>query len=439
MKEAIVPWTYLASLQKEGLKKCPTAPHRDIKNEKRKPSVTADSFATRFSSFSIHSYSFHLSNSARLCATICYLLIMWSSSWSDVGNVSFSVNAARILPDNGEEDTTSIHRKRYFVKEKSATATATAVRVRRTSNSTSTTTTTTTSTTTSTTTTNSFSVTCPVVNTVPDFEIEQYAARPWYSHQQAANVYLPIELNYCVRAEYNVRDRPTFPWGYTVDVRNQAQDENGNPQGGNLCAYQTDLESGQPGKLAVAPCFLPKTFAGPYWVLLYNEDEGYALISGGQPNVPSYDKDGNFIGCRTGRGINDSGLWIFSRSPVRDQELIDSVRARALEMGMDVTVLNDVNQVGCYDDDADDDGGNEVLVPTPVPSTVVSTQPTEKDQEEQEDDDEQLCMDSAEPFRLWFDIFGTEQDCDWVKQRSWWRCIFYNDFCPKTCGDCSGD
>lgn len=34
------------------------------------------------------------------------------------------------------------------------------------------------------------------------------------------------------------------------------------------------------GKLEVAPCFLPTVAAGPYWVLDYSEEEGYALISG---------------------------------------------------------------------------------------------------------------------------------------------------------------
>lgn len=37
------------------------------------------------------------------------------------------------------------------------------------------------------------------------------------------------------------------------------------------------------GKLEVAPCFLPTALAGPYWVLDYSEEEGYALISGGEP------------------------------------------------------------------------------------------------------------------------------------------------------------
>lgn len=265
--------------------------------------------------------------------------------------------------------------------------------------------------------------TCPVVETVADFNIESYAARPWYSHQQAVNLYLPKRLNYCVRAEYNVRDRPSIPWRYTVDVYNKAQDKNGNIQDGNLCAYQTDLDNGQPGKLAVAPCYLPKAFAGPYWVLLYNEEEGYALISGGQPSIPSYDQDGMFLGCRTGRGINNSGLWIFSRSPLRDEDLIASVRAKAVEMGIDVTILNDVDQEGCYDDD--------LLSPTAVPT--FSSKPTIHDQ-----NDEEKCSDATEPFQLWLQPRVT-QDCNWVKQKPWWRCMFYSKYCSETCGVCTPD
>eukprot|EP00547_Thalassionema_nitzschioides_P000140 CAMPEP_0194212590 /NCGR_PEP_ID=MMETSP0156-20130528/12646_1 /TAXON_ID=33649 /ORGANISM="Thalassionema nitzschioides, Strain L26-B" /LENGTH=262 /DNA_ID=CAMNT_0038940457 /DNA_START=54 /DNA_END=840 /DNA_ORIENTATION=+ len=180
---------------------------------------------------------------------------------------------------------------------------------------------------------------CPIVDGVADFDIDEYAAKPWYSHQQAENSYSPLEDNFCVRAQYTVRESSTF-FGYTVNVANEAQNSIGAEREGNLCAYQTDAAK---SKLAVAPCFLPKFFAGPYWVVVYNEEEGYALISGGQPTIPSYDGD-DFIGCKTGTGINNSGLWIFSRSQTRNETLISTVRDIAVEKGFDVTVLNDVDQ-----------------------------------------------------------------------------------------------
>ena len=166
---------------------------------------------------------------------------------------------------------------------------------------------------------------CKTVSTVENFDIETYASAPWYSHQQAVNSYSPVEQNYCVTARYTVLDKPTF-WGYTVGVNNRAKDESGASFGGDLCAYQTE-ES--PSKLAVAPCFLPKFAAGPYWIVAYDEVEGesrtmvsrfrirrrlsrslrsssfqgYALISGGQPTIVN--KENGL--CSTGTGINNSG------------------------------------------------------------------------------------------------------------------------------------
>jgi len=178
---------------------------------------------------------------------------------------------------------------------------------------------------------------CKEVKTVESFDVTQYASAPWYVHQQAENAYSPRSLNYCTRASYEIFERPTF-WGYTVKVNNRAADAKGNQSGGNLCAYQT---GGSASKLAVAPCFLPKAFAGPYWIVAYDEGEGYALVSGGQPSRPGTN------GCRTGSGINNSGLWIFSRSPVRDNDLVNKVRSIAMNAGFDVSVLNDVDQIGC--------------------------------------------------------------------------------------------
>merc|ERR1711982_298248 len=92
----------------------------------------------------------------------------------------------------------------------------------------------------------------------------------------------------------------------------------------------------------VAPCFLPTIFSGPYWIVAYDESEGYALVSGGQPNVKG--EDG---GCSTGTGVNYSGLWIFTRSQERDEELVLRVRGIAEEAGFDTSVLNDVDQTNC--------------------------------------------------------------------------------------------
>lgn len=233
---------------------------------------------------------------------------------------------------------------------------------------------------------------CRDVATVEKFNINTYTSAPWYVHQQAENAYSPIENNYCVRANYTLLDEPTT-WGYTVGVNNKAQNVHGTPFEGNLCAYQTDEYS--LSKLAVAPCFLPKFFAGPYWVVAYNETEGYALISGGQPTiVTNTTEDGNVL-CSSGDGINNSGLWIFSRSQTRDEALVSKVRGIAQDAGFDLSVLNDVVQENC-----------------------------------------DACTDSEE-LR---DEDDGETICDWVDARfTRWRCFWFGDICPETCGRCGDE
>jgi lipocalin len=183
---------------------------------------------------------------------------------------------------------------------------------------------------------------CNEVTTVPDFDLISYISRPWFVHQQAVNTYLPEERFFCVRAQYEKLDRATFPWGYTIGVYNEARDAvDGNLYGGDLSAYVKE----KPSKLAVAPSFVPKVLSGDYWVIAYDEEKGYALISGGQPTIESDS------GCRTGEGINESGLWIFTREQARDDTLIKEVRDIAAAQGFDLSVLKDVTQDGCVYDD----------------------------------------------------------------------------------------
>jgi hypothetical protein len=231
-------------------------------------------------------------------------------------------------------------------------------------------------------------------------------------------------------------------------------------QKGDLCAYQTDLDSVPPlgSKLAVAPCFLPKALSGPYWIVAYDEGMGYALISGGQPKLLSYDDTtGEFIGCTTGAGINNSGLWIFSRSPYRDQDLISYVRNLAVDMGFDVSVLNDVDQ-------SPETCGYPALTlaPAPVPTTMapttmaptvseiptvavssvpshtatVSYAPSVMPTPLLEDEGDVSCVDTVGDFPNWTG-FGSARDCDYVEE-SWTRikCLVYADDCPETCGTC---
>lgn len=185
---------------------------------------------------------------------------------------------------------------------------------------------------------------CPPANfsTVQGFNLDSFLAGRWYVQQQMEVSYLPKSQNFCVYAEYAKKEKPSF-WGYELSVHNHAEDVAPphavhDPGWNTLCAKVVDAEH---GKLEVAPCFLPTLFAGPYWVVDYSEAEGYALISGGAPRRSSPG------GCRTGTGVNNAGLWIFTRRQPRDQPLVDKVRAVAAAKGFDLEVLNDVDHSQC--------------------------------------------------------------------------------------------
>jgi lipocalin len=166
--------------------------------------------------------------------------------------------------------------------------------------------------------------------------------------QQAENAYSSREFNQCVTAQYVKKDSKTF-WGYDIGVYNVASNGKGKEMVGELCAsVVTD------GQLQVAPCFLPKRFAGPYWIVDYQEgdddNEGYALISGGQPkNVVTEGEDVNTCGvdgdspcCKGGDGVNNSGLWIFTRQKNPPQSFVDKVRTIAKQKGFATSILFDV-------------------------------------------------------------------------------------------------
>merc|ERR1711862_412386 len=130
------------------------------------------------------------------------------------------------------------------------------------------------------------------------------------------------------------------PLGYNVNLHNYAQDV-APPHAAHdqkLCGKVVDAKA---GKLDVAPCLVASGLAGPYWILAYNAQDGYAIVSGGAPtnSAPG--------GCRTGTGVNDSGLWILTRTQSRDENLVQKARDIAASKGFDLSVLNDVDNTAC--------------------------------------------------------------------------------------------
>lgn len=212
---------------------------------------------------------------------------------------------------------------------------------------------------------------CLDVTTVENFNVTRYAEAPWYVQKQAVNAYTPSTQTRCVTAQYEFRDDDNTNWwekswwGYTINVFNYAENAAGASQSGGLCA---DFDEDTPSQLGVAPCFLPQWFAGPYWIVSYREgaEDGYALVSGGQPeNVIEGETDCGAGGtepcCKTGDGINNSGLWILTRQRNPSAALVTEVSGIAKELGFSTSVLftvthdEDCQVPGIDDVDEDED------------------------------------------------------------------------------------
>jgi len=84
---------------------------------------------------------------------------------------------------------------------------------------------------------------CKEVTTISPFDQAAYASAPWYVQQQAVTQYLPTSRNYCTKAEYEVLDKATSPWGYTIKVKNSDADSSGKTRDSpmDLCAFTPDI------------------------------------------------------------------------------------------------------------------------------------------------------------------------------------------------------
>lgn len=186
---------------------------------------------------------------------------------------------------------------------------------------------------------------CKTVDTQENFDFDSYISKRWYIQQQMATKYLPESQNYCVYAEYSKMEKKSF-WGYSTQVHNYAQEADGTKHDSKkiICAVK-DSDFNDDARLRVGLCALPRingVTTGPYWIVAYDEAKGYALVSGGQPNIPT----SNGM-CKTGSGVNNSGLWIFTREQQRNDDLVNEVRAIAESKGFDLSVLKDVDQSNC--------------------------------------------------------------------------------------------
>lgn len=193
---------------------------------------------------------------------------------------------------------------------------------------------------------------CPNIElqTNPPLNLTEYSKHTWYIQQQQVNGYQSESDLYCVAATYNHDNHSKVPFfnGTVLSVYNYANSQrvNGYHTNNNtvLCARQYNHSS--PEKLAVAPCFLPNVFGGPYWVVYagpYSNNYQYAIVSGGQPSV----RIDNYTCTTKLNGFINSGLWIFSRERVLDNNTLGFLRNILIKRGISTRNLLNVTQLGC--------------------------------------------------------------------------------------------
>jgi len=208
---------------------------------------------------------------------------------------------------------------------------------------------------------------CKTVKALDNFDIAEYTSRKWYSHQQRETPFNSVALFFCISAEYSVLDPDNVPFEplgienkFDIKVFNRGKDADGDiftsddelAEGGvavpsPLCAGQAVFQGDKDSQLTVGFCALPViAFQNSnYWVLAYNEEDGMALIAGGQTDLPN----GNGDELCTYSDVQ-SGLWIFSRSRMRNDTLIEKYRNIARDNGIDPSIMLDVSQVDCEDE-----------------------------------------------------------------------------------------
>lgn len=186
-------------------------------------------------------------------------------------------------------------------------------------------------------------ITCPQVITQTDFNLSEYVRSSWYVHAQQPTSYLPVENNYCVVATYDVADKDKNQISvYNYARRKSVDGKNVNARNMRLCASVNSCFN--PSKLEVNLCWLPKFFAGPYWVLAAGPSPAkytWAIVSAGQPTERLL-KRGN-----DRRICGSSGLWLFSRSPQRNQTQIDMQLSLIRALGVRTDLLMPVIQKDC--------------------------------------------------------------------------------------------
>lgn len=173
---------------------------------------------------------------------------------------------------------------------------------------------------------------------------------------QVPIVFQPANELYCVRAEYVPLDAANPLGGVLVKNYANRGKVNGPPVGTSGAAGGSSIpgrfigvvpDPSVPSKLSVGFALGQSNtpvMGAPYWVVAVGPQYEWAIITGGAPNTPGTN------GCTTsgpmGSTLGNSGFWFFSRKPV-DPVGTAAMEAEATRLGLDTSVLLNVEQQGC--------------------------------------------------------------------------------------------
>lgn len=143
-----------------------------------------------------------------------------------------------------------------------------------------------------------------------------YIKYPWFPQFQNPQSYQTKDELQCTSAHYtkkvNEQKNAVKEGGWFLDVSNMGETTNqANDTKGFLCAKIHDLDKAE-GWLDVGPCSMK--FGGPYWIVKYNDAEGYAIILGGMPDRMVLPDKESTLPVKCGfRNKMTNGMWAFTR------------------------------------------------------------------------------------------------------------------------------
>jgi len=176
-----------------------------------------------------------------------------------------------------------------------------------------------------------------------NFNFTAWIEHTWFVQEMMPTSFLTEDKFYCVESFLE----PMSEDEVKVQNRVRLGSVTGELKGGELSLMATIPDMEDKAKLLVGPEALLDFLYGPYWVLFAGPSEDnyeYGIVSGGPPMLQGPN------GCISGtmdNAVNGAGLWLFTKDPVVDKEMVAMLRSEAEGMGFDLSVLRPVEQEGC--------------------------------------------------------------------------------------------